>query len=29
LKEIIDFKGEFYHDGHPVPRASVSTSWGA
>jgi hypothetical protein len=26
LKEIIDFKGEFYHDGHPVPRASVSTS---
>jgi hypothetical protein len=26
LKEIIDPKGELYHDGHPVPRASASTS---
>jgi hypothetical protein len=29
LKDIIDPKGEFYHDGHPVPRASESTSSGS
>jgi hypothetical protein len=26
LIEIIDPKCEFYHDGHLVPRASLSTS---
>jgi hypothetical protein len=26
ILKIIDLKGEFYHDGHPVPRESASTS---
>jgi hypothetical protein len=29
LKEIIDSKDEFYHDGHLVSRASVSMLWWA
>jgi hypothetical protein len=29
LRKILDPRGEFYHDGHLVPRQSASTLWGA
>jgi hypothetical protein len=25
LKQIIDLKGEFYHDGHPIHRESATS----
>ena len=28
FREILDLRGEFYHDGH-INRVSASTSWGA
>ena len=28
MREILDPRGEFYHDGH-INRVSASTSWGA